>query len=60
MLGSESRVRVFIFQSEPTREHVKVSHVVVECRVNNHHPDILFHHTMRRRKCAQLFANEDS
>ena len=37
-LGSESRVRALICQSEPTREHVKVSHVVVECRVINHHP----------------------
>ena len=37
-LGSESRVRVLICQSEPTRERVKVSHVVVECRVVNHHP----------------------
>ena len=27
-----------ICQSEPTRERVKVSHVVVECRVINHHP----------------------
>ena len=37
-LGSESRVRVLIFQSEPTKERVKVSHVVVKCRVVNHHP----------------------
>ena len=36
--GSESRVRVLICQSEPTGERVKVSHVVVECRVINHHP----------------------
>ena len=32
------RVRVLICQSERTRERVKVSHVVVECRVINHHP----------------------
>ena len=36
--GSESRVRVLICQSEPTGERAKVSHVVVECRVINHHP----------------------
>ena len=30
--------RVFICPSEPSRERVKVSHVIVECRVINHHP----------------------
>ena len=34
----EARVRVFICPSEPSRERVKVSHVIVECRVINHHP----------------------
>ena len=33
-----ARVRVFICPSEPSRERVKVSHVIVECRVINHHP----------------------
>ena len=33
-----ARVRVLIFPSEPSRERVKVSHVIVECRVINHHP----------------------
>ena len=38
------RVRVtvvgkgLICQSEPSRERVKVSHVIVECRVINNHP----------------------
>ena len=31
-------VRLFICPSEPTRERVKVSHVIVEHRVINHHP----------------------
>ena len=30
--------RVLICPSEPTRESVKVSHVIVKCRVINHHP----------------------
>ena len=34
----DQRVSVFICPSEPSRERVKVSHVIVECRVINHHP----------------------
>ena len=37
----EARVRVLFFSSEPSRERVKVSHVIVECRVINHHPGYL-------------------
>ena len=37
-LGSEESVRVFIFPPEPSKECVKVSHVIFECRVINHHP----------------------
>ena len=33
---------MLIFPSEPSRERVKVSHVIVECRVINHHPDSFF------------------
>ena len=33
-------IRVFICPSEPSRERVKVSHVIVECRVINHHPNV--------------------
>ena len=29
---------VFICPSEPSRERVKVSHVIVECKLINHHP----------------------
>ena len=32
---------VFICPSEPSRERVKVGHVIVECRVINHHPYML-------------------
>ena len=32
-LGSELRVRILFCPSEPSRESVKVSHVIVECRV---------------------------
>ena len=32
------RAMVFICPSEPSRESVKFSHVIVECRVINHHP----------------------
>ena len=28
---------IFICPSEPYKEHVKVSHVIVECRMINHH-----------------------
>ena len=31
-------VRAFICPSESSIERVKVSHVIVECRVINHHP----------------------
>ena len=34
----ESSVRVLIFSPEPSKECVKVSHVIFECRVINHHP----------------------
>ena len=37
-LGSEYSVRVLIFPPEPSKEGVKVSHVIFECRVINHHP----------------------
>ena len=37
-LGSEKSVRVLIFPPEPSKECVKVSHVIFECRVINHHP----------------------
>ena len=37
------RVRVecygLVFPPEPSKECVKVSHVIVECRVINHHPE---------------------
>ena len=33
-------MRVLIYPSEPPRERVKVSHVIVECRVINHHPTL--------------------
>ena len=29
---------VLIFPPEPSKECVNVSHVIVECRVINHHP----------------------
>ena len=29
---------VLIFPPEPSKECVKVSHVIFECRVINHHP----------------------
>ena len=32
------RVRVLIFPPEPSKERVKVSHVIFECRVINYHP----------------------
>ena len=32
------RVRVLVSPSEPSGERVKVSHVIVECRVIDHHP----------------------
>ena len=31
--------RVLIFPPEPSKECVKVSHVIFECRVINHHPN---------------------
>ena len=37
-LGSEYSVRGLIFPPEPSKECVKVSHVIFECRVINHHP----------------------
>ena len=36
--GSEKGVSVLICPSEPSRERFKVSHVINECRVINHHP----------------------
>ena len=41
--GSEKGVSVLICPSEPSRERFKVSHVINECRVINHHP--LFLHS---------------
>ena len=38
-LGSEWSVRVLIFPPEPSKECVKVSHVIFEYRVINHHPN---------------------
>ena len=38
MLGLKYMVRILICPSEPSRERVKVSHVIVECREINHHP----------------------
>ena len=38
--GSEKGVSVLICPSEPSRERFKVSHVINECRVINHHPDL--------------------
>ena len=37
-----ARIRVLICPSEPSRERVKlkVSHVIVECRMINHHPNL--------------------
>ena len=37
-LGLEYNARGLICPSEPSRERVKVSHVIVECRVFNNHP----------------------
>ena len=37
-LGLESEKRVMICPSESSRERFEVSHVIVECRVINHHP----------------------
>ena len=34
----ECYIRVLIFPPEPSKECVKVSHVIFECRVINHHP----------------------
>ena len=34
----ECHVRVLIFPPEPSIECFKVSHVIFECRVINHHP----------------------
>ena len=39
--GSEKGVSVLICPSEPSRERFKVSHVINECRVINHHPGFL-------------------
>ena len=36
--GSEKGVSVLICPSEPSRKRFKVSHVINECRVINHHP----------------------
>ena len=40
-IGSEYRVRELVCRSdsEPSRVRVKVSHVIVECGMINHHPD---------------------
>ena len=35
-----------IFPSELSRERVKVSHVIVECRVINHHPKFIEHNEL--------------
>ena len=35
--GSEKDVSVLICPTEPSRESVKVSHVINKCRVNYHH-----------------------
>ena len=36
--GQSRAPRVLIFPPEPSKECVKVSHVIFECRVINHHP----------------------
>ena len=46
------RVRVLIFPSEPSRERVKVSHVIVECRVINHHPENFAYFSRNLLCCA--------
>ena len=38
-LGSECHVRVLIIPPDPSKECVKVSHVIFECIVINHHPN---------------------
>ena len=37
-LESEKRVRGLLLSSEPSRERVKVSHMIVKCGVINHYP----------------------
>ena len=37
-LASHYRVRILICLTKPSRERVKVNHVIVEWRVINHHP----------------------
>ena len=50
--GSESGVSVLICPTEPSRERVKVSHVINECRVIYHdHPEIL------TRRLYYIFGN---
>ena len=49
-LGSEQSVRVLIFPSEPFKECVKVSHVIFECRVINHHPKYISKYEIENRK----------
>ena len=46
------RGRVLLCPSEPSRERVKVSHVIVECRVINHHPRFQCH---KRNSLDQYF-----
>ena len=53
------RVSVFICPSEPSRERVKVSHVIVECRVINHHPsgtELVFQEGQNAERSRALYS----
>ena len=41
---------VLIFPPEPSKECVKVSHVIFECRVINHHPKMCKNNSWKFRK----------
>ena len=54
-LGSEYSVRVLIFPPEPSKECVKVSHVIFECRVINHNPYFIQQLPIFGQFLAQLY-----
>ena len=45
---------VLIFPPEPSKECVKVSHVIIECRVINHHPLSIVRWTRNLHKPLKL------
>ena len=52
--GSEKGVSVLICPSEPSRERFKGSHVINECRVINHHPNVGMSFYRGWFKCKQV------